>query len=169
MKKILLWGGLGLLLVFLSIGLYRSQQGQVGIGETAPDFELISFVGEKYQLSDYRGSVVVVNFWASWCESCKPEAKELELAYQFYLNRGDVLFLGVDYVDIEPEALAFLEEFGVTYPNGTDLRTKISQAYRVRGVPETFIIDQNGIISHVQIGPYSSLDHIKSTIDPLLD
>jgi len=169
MKKILLWGGLAILLVFLSIGLYRSQQGQVSNGEKAPEFELISFSGETHQLADYRGSVVVLNFWASWCESCKPEAKDLESAYQHYLNRGDVIFLGVDYVDTEPEALEYLEEFGITYPNGPDLRTEISQAYRVRGVPETFIIDQNGIIAHVQIGPYSSFEHIKSTIDPLLD
>lgn len=169
MKKILLWGGLGLLFIVLSIGLFRSQQGQVSIGEVAPDFELISFEGETYRLSDYRGSVIVVNFWASWCESCKPEARDLEQAYQDYLERGDVLFLGVDYVDTEPEALGYLEEFGITYPNGPDLRTKISQIYRIRGVPETFIIDQQGIIAHVQIGPYSSLEHIKSTIDPLLD
>ena len=169
MKKILLWGGLGLLFVVLAIGLFRSQQGQVSVGEVAPDFELISFDGETYRLSDYRGSVILVNFWASWCESCKPEARDLELAYQYYLERGDVLFLGVDYVDTEPEALGYLKEFGITYPNGPDLRTRISQAYRVRGVPETFIVDQQGIISHVQIGPYSSLDHIKSTIDPLLD
>jgi cytochrome c biogenesis protein CcmG/thiol:disulfide interchange protein DsbE len=80
-----------------------------------------------------------------------------------------VLFLGVDYVDTEPEALAYMEEFNITYPNGPDLRTKISQAYRIRGVPETFIIDQNGVISHVQIGPFQSLAEIKSYIDPLLD
>jgi cytochrome c biogenesis protein CcmG/thiol:disulfide interchange protein DsbE len=169
MKKILLWGGLGLLLLVLSIGLFRSQQGQVAVGEIAPDFELISFDGETYKLSDYRGSVVLINFWASWCESCKPEARDLEEAYQSYLERGDVIFLGVDYVDTEPEALAYLEEFGITYPNGPDLRTKISQIFRIRGVPETFIIDQQGVIAHLQIGPYSSLDHIKSTIDPLLD
>ncbi len=169
MKKLLLWGGLVLLFIVLGIGLFRSQQGQVSIGEAAPDFELITFDGETYRLSDYRGSVIVINFWASWCESCKPEARDLEQAYQDYLERGDVLFLGVDYVDTEPEALSYLEEFGITYPNGPDLRTKISQAYRIRGVPETFIIDQQGIIAHVQIGPYSSLEHIKSTIDPLLD
>jgi cytochrome c biogenesis protein CcmG/thiol:disulfide interchange protein DsbE len=169
MKKILLWGGLLLLLVVLGIGLFRSQQGQVAVGEPAPDFELISFSGETYRLADYRGSVIVVNFWASWCESCKPEARDLEAAYQFYRGRGDVLFLGVDYVDTEPEALAYLEEFGITYPNGPDLRTKISQAFRIRGVPETFIIDQQGSISHLQIGPYQSLEEIKSTIDPLLD
>ena len=169
MKKILLWGGLGLLFVVLGIGLFRSQQGQVSIGEVAPDIELVTFDGETYRLSENQGKVIVVNFWASWCESCKPEARDLESAYQYYLERGDVLFLGVDYVDTEPEALAYLEEFGITYPNGPDLRTKISQAYRVRGVPETFVIDQQGIITHVQIGPYMSLEQILSTIDPLLD
>lgn len=169
MKKIVLWSGLGLLLVFLTIGLIRSQKGQVKVGEVAPDFELITFEGETYSLAEYRGSVVVVNFWASWCESCKPEARDLEAAYQKYLGRGDVIFFGVDYVDTEPEALAYLDEFGITYPNGPDLRTEISQAYRVGGVPETFIIDQDGIIAHVQIGPFPSLEDILIRIDPLLD
>jgi cytochrome c biogenesis protein CcmG/thiol:disulfide interchange protein DsbE len=169
MKRLVLWGGLALLILVLGIGLYRSQQGQVAVGEMAPDFELETFSGEVYRLSDYRGSVILVNFWASWCESCKPEARDLEQAYQDYLERGDVIFLGVDYVDTEPEALAYLEEFGITYPNGPDLRTKISQAYRIRGVPETFVIDQEGRIVHVQIGPYLSLEDIKNTIDPLLD
>ncbi len=169
MKKILLWGGLILLLTILAVGLYRSQQGQIKIGQPAPDFELISFAGETYRLSEYQGSVVVVNFWASWCETCKPEAKDLEAAYQIYKSRGDVLFLGVDYVDTEPEALAYLEEFGITYPNGPDLRTEISQVFRIRGVPETFIIDQDGVITHLQIGPFSSLEEILAAIDPLLD
>lgn len=169
MRKLLLWGGLLLLLVVLGVGLYRSQQGQVGVGEAAPEFVLESFSGETYRLSDYQGSVIVVNFWASWCESCKPEARDLEAAYQYYLPRGDVLFLGVDYVDTEPEALAYLEEFQITYPNGPDLRTEISQAFRIRGVPETFIVNKNGEIAHLQIGPFQSLDHILSVIDPLLD
>lgn len=168
MKKILLWGGLLVLLVILGVGLFRSQQGQVNVGEPAPDFELNTFSGETYRISDLKGSVVVINFWASWCESCKPEAKDLEDAYQSYLSRGDVVFLGVDYVDTEPEALAYLEEFGITYPNGPDLRTKISQAYRIRGVPETFVINQAGIITHLQIGPFRSLAEIQSYIDPLL-
>ena len=72
-------------------------------------------------------------------------------------------------MDTEPEALSYLEEFQITYPNGPDLRTEISQAFRIRGVPETFIIDQNGLISHLQIGPFKSLEEIKSRINPLLD
>jgi cytochrome c biogenesis protein CcmG, thiol:disulfide interchange protein DsbE len=169
MKKILLWGGLLLLLGILGVGLYRSQQGQIREGQSAPDFTLESFSGETYRLSDYQGSVVVINFWASWCESCKPEARDLEAAYQYYKPRGDVLFLGVDYVDTEPEALAYLEEFQITYPNGPDLRTEISQAFRIRGVPETFVIDKSGQIIHSQIGPFTSLDQILAVVDPLLD
>ena len=169
MKKGLLWVGLIFLLVILGVGLIRSQQGQVNVGEAAPDFELVSFSGKTYRLSDLRGKVVLVNFWASWCESCKPEARDLEEAYQSYLSRGDVIFLGVDYVDTEKEAMAYLEEFGITYPNGPDLRTEISQAYRIRGVPETYIIDQEGRIAHLQIGPFESLDEIQFYINRLLD
>src|SRR3990172_8086404 len=63
------------------------------------------------------------------------------------------LFLGVDYVDTEPEALAYLAEFGITYLNGPDLGTRIAQAYRIRGVPETFFIDKGGPVRWVKIGP----------------
>ena len=165
MKKILLWAGLVFLLLVLVVGLIRSQQGQVGIGEVAPDFELISFSGETYQISDFRGNVIVVNFWASWCEACKPEAEDLEAAYKFYEPRGDVLFLGVDYVDTETEALAYLEKFNITYANGPDLGTYISQSYRMRGVPETYIVGPDGRIVAVQIGPYMSLDQIVAQIE----
>lgn len=169
MKKLLLWGGLTLLLVILGISLLRAQQGQVGQGEKAPDFTLHTFDGAVYKLSELKGKVVVVNFWASWCESCKPEAADLEQAWNMYKPRGDVFFLGVDYVDTEPEALAYLDEFGITYPNGPDLKTRISQAFRIRGVPETYIIDQEGMIAHRQIGPFRSLDDILAVIDPVLE
>ena len=77
--------------------------------------------------------------------------------------------MGVDYVDTEPEAREYIEKFGITYPNGPDRRTDISQAFRIRGVPETYIIDRNGEIYHRQIGPFLSLEDIKSTLDPLLE
>ncbi|MBS1249530.1 MAG: Thiol-disulfide oxidoreductase ResA [Chloroflexi bacterium] len=169
MKKLLVWGGLAALLIIVAIGLNRAQQGQVGVGEKAPDFTLTTFDGEAYRLKDLRGQVVVINFWASWCETCKTEAADLENAWRTYQPRGDVLFLGVDYVDTEPDAKAYLAEFDITYPNGPDKRTKISQAYRIQGVPETFIIDKNGKIVHVQIGPFRSYEEIVSYIEPLLN
>lgn len=63
------------------------------------------------------------------------------------------MFLGVDYVDTEPEALAYIEEFEITYPNGPDLGTEISQAYRIQGVPETFFVAKDGTLRDVKIGP----------------
>jgi cytochrome c biogenesis protein CcmG/thiol:disulfide interchange protein DsbE len=168
MKRIVIWIGLGLFLLILGLALVRAQKGQVEIGQPAPDFTLTSFDGQEYHLEELRGNVVVVNFWASWCESCKPEARDLEEAWRTFQDEG-VVFLGVDYVDTEPDAMAYLEQFEITYPNGPDKRTRISQAYRIKGVPETYIIDQDGIISHVQIGPFSSYEHIISTIIPLLE
>ena len=78
------------------------------------------------------------------------------------------MFLGVDYVDTEPQARAFLKKFGHTYPNGPDLRTAISQLFRIQGVPETYILDPDGTLEYVQIGPFESADEIRTLIDPLL-
>jgi cytochrome c biogenesis protein CcmG, thiol:disulfide interchange protein DsbE len=111
---------------------------------------------------------VVLNFWASWCIPCEEEAADLEAAWRYYQPRGDVVFLGADYVDTEPEAKAYLAKFNITYPNGPDLGTRISQAFRMGGVPETYIIDQQGVLQHMQYGPFTSIDEVKAVVDPLL-
>jgi cytochrome c biogenesis protein CcmG/thiol:disulfide interchange protein DsbE len=165
---LLAWGALLVLLVVLALGLLNTQQGPVGEGQHVPNFTLTTFEGQQYNLVDLKGKVVVVNFWASWCKPCEQEAADLQAAWQFYEPRGDVIFLGVDYVDTEPQALAYLEKFQITYPNGPDLRTRISQAFRIRGVPETYFIDREGKLAFKQIGPFSSLAQIKSVVDPLL-
>lgn len=163
-----IWAGLLGLLALIGFGLMRAQQGPVAVGGRAPEFTLTTFEGDEVSTADLLGKVVVVNFWASWCKPCEQEALELELAYQIYKDQG-VEFLGVDYVDTETEALAYLDRFDITYPNGPDLRTFISQAYRMRGVPETFIIGPDGRISAVQIGPYTSLDQIVAQIEQAQD
>ena len=84
------------------------------------------------------------------------------------LSSGKVVFLGIDYVDTEIPARAFLKKFNNTYPNGPDIRTEISQMFRIKGVPETYIIDTNGILNYVKIGPFLNVDEIKTIIDPLL-
>ncbi len=166
---LLAWGALLVLLVILALGLLNTQQGPVGEGQHVPNFTLSTFDGQQYSLTDLEGKVVVVNFWASWCKPCEQEAADMQAAWQFYEPRGDVIFLGVDYVDTEPQALSYLEKFQITYPNGPDLRTRISQAFRIRGVPETYFIDRDGKLAFKQIGPFSSLTQIKSVIDPLLN
>lgn len=155
------------LLATLGFGLARAQQGSIGVGSPVPDFTLTTFDGEQIRIADLRGQVVLLNFWASWCVTCELEAKELEQVYQMYKDR-EVVFLGVDYVDTEPEALAYLEKYGITYPNGPDLGTHISQAFRIRGVPETYIVNPEGRVAQVMIGPYPSVEMIVQDIDDVL-
>jgi cytochrome c biogenesis protein CcmG/thiol:disulfide interchange protein DsbE len=163
------WVGIFALLALLAVGLLRNDEAPVMVGETVPDFTLTTFEGEQIRLEDLKGKVVVLNFWASWCKPCEEEAADLETAWRIYQPRGDVVFLGVDYVDTETEAMAYLEKFDITYPNGPDLRTKISQAFRIRGVPETYIIDQEGKLAAFKISPFISLVEIQGMIDPLLE
>lgn len=166
--SILAWFIVITLLLVLGFGLLRSQQGSVNVGEPIPHFTLTTFDGKTFRTADLKGKVLVINFWASWCKPCEQEAADLETAWRSYQASGEVIFLGVNYVDTEPEARAYLEKFAITYPNGPDLGTRISQAFRIRGVPETYIVDQNGVLQFVQIGPFRSLAQIKSVIDPLL-
>jgi len=170
----IVWALLVGLLVIVGIGLRRAQQGTVQPGEQIPDFTLTLYSGYEYQgrnevkLADLRGKIVVINFWASWCKPCEQEAAELEQAWEFYEPTGQVVFLGVDYVDTEPEARAYLKKFGITYANGPDLGTRVSQLFRIKGVPETYFIDQNGVLQYVKVGPFSSLDEIKASVDGLI-
>ncbi len=165
---ILAWGFLLALLLLLGFGLLRSQQGPISVGTVVPDFVLTTFDGQEIALQDLAGQVVVINFWASWCVTCDDEAVELEQAYQIYKDRG-VAFLGVDFSDKESAALEYLETYGVTYPNGPDVGTRISQAFRVRAVPETYIVSPDGILALAKIGPFISLQEIIDAIDSVLE
>lgn len=157
---------LGLLAV-LGVGLVRSQRGSIKVGDRVPDLILSTFEGDEIDFADLRGQIIVVNFWASWCKPCEQEAVELEQAYQQYKDQG-VVFLGVDYVDTETEARGYLAKFGITYPNGPDLGTRISQAFRIIGVPETYIIGPDGRLAAVKIGPYLSLGEIVNQIETVM-
>lgn len=166
--RIAAWGTLAILLVTLALGLRRSQQGPIQIGHPAPDFSLNTYDNQVYTLSQLRGKVVVINFWASWCKPCEQEAADLETAWRHYRSRDDILFLGIAWTDTPKNSQAYLEKFEITYPNGPDLKTRISQIYRITGVPETYIIDKNGILAYVKLSPFLSLEEIKAAIDPLL-
>lgn len=166
--QILIWGAVLLLLGIVAIQLVKSQQGSIEIGKPAPDFVLTSFEGEEYITEDLRGKVLVVNFWASWCNPCELEAEDLQTAWEMYEQTGEVVFLGVDWTDTDTEARAYMERFGITYPSGPDYGTRISQAYRTTGVPETYIIDKDGVLAYVKKGPFSSLQEILAAIAPLV-
>jgi cytochrome c biogenesis protein CcmG/thiol:disulfide interchange protein DsbE len=118
----------------------------------APEFSIPLFTGGTFTLSEQRGQVVVVNFWASWCVPCRQEAPVLENTWRKYKERG-VVFVGVDYVDSESEALKFIQEFNVTYPNGIDIGTETSRKYHIQGVPETYFVGKDGQLYGNHIGP----------------
>ena len=172
--QIIIWIGLLGLLVMVGVTLNKRQQGSVQPGDVIPDFTLPLFSGYEYagrseiKLSELRGKVVVLNFWASWCKPCEQEAAELQQAWEYYQPTEQVVFLGVDYVDTEPEARVYLQKYGISYPNGPDMGTRISQLFRTTGVPETYFIDKTGVLRYVQVGPFSSLAQIQAQIEQLL-
>lgn len=174
--QITIWTVLVALLVVVFMGLQRAQEGNVQAGAETGEFDFTMPLFEGYEhegaqeisLTDLRGKVVVLNFWASWCVTCKDEAVELEEAWRKYAPSGEVVFIGVDYVDTEPEARGYLERYDITYPNGPDMGTQISQAFRIKGVPETYFLDRDGVVQHVQLGPFATTQQITAIIDNLL-
>jgi cytochrome c biogenesis protein CcmG/thiol:disulfide interchange protein DsbE len=163
---IVLLAGILSVVIVIGIAFVRSQQGRPESG-MAPDFTLTTFDGQQIRLSDLRGQVVVLNFWASWCAPCREEAPALQSIWENYRDRG-VLVLGVAYADDPDDSRAFNAEFGLTYPSGPDIGTVISKdQYHITGVPETFIIDRNGeIVTFI----FSTITEpqIRAILDPLL-
>jgi cytochrome c biogenesis protein CcmG/thiol:disulfide interchange protein DsbE len=172
--QIIIWLFLVGLLATVALGLSRRQQGTVQPGEMIDDFNLTLYSdyelsgNNEIDLADLRGKVVVINFWASWCKPCEQEAAELQEVWLEYEPTGEVVFLGVDYVDTETDARVYLKKFGITFANGPDLATRISQYFRIKGVPETYFIDREGVLKYVQVGPFVNADQIRAQIDPLL-
>ena len=148
--------------LFVMIGAWMSKSNDttLEVGETALDFSLTSFDGEEFTLSDAKGKVVLINVWASWCVTCDDESFMLQQVWEELEPSGDYLFLGIDYVDTEKPALEFISSHGITYPNGPDLGSSISKKYMVSGVPETFLVDREGILRAIKIGPFDSAEEV---------
>ena len=178
--QVIVWIFLMGLLAVVALGLRQAQNRTVTVqpGVTLENFTVPMYDEYQYNgmsqvsLSDLRGKVVVVNFWASWCKPCEQEAAEMQQAWTEYESTGEVVFLGVDYVDTPTSAFVYLKKFGITYPNGEDLnvtlKRPISDYFNIQGVPETYFIDKNGVLQYVQVGPFSSVAQIRAQIDPLL-
>ena len=122
------------------------------VNRPAATFTLTSYAGEPMSLEAYRGRIVVVNFWASWCHpACYEEAPVLERNWRAYRDRG-VVVLGVDIQDKPDAAKKFIDGFSLTFPNALDTAGKVSVDYGVYGVPETFFIDGTGRIRAKHVG-----------------
>ncbi len=177
-KPLIILGAIGAIAavaaVFILALNLAGQQGARPIpGTPAPDFTLGAYEGyaagmpTDMKLSDLRGKPVVVNFWASWCVECFKEADALEAIYRKYKAQG-VVFLGVGYLDQDKPALDYLKQYDITYRNGIDVQQRISRAYRITGVPETFFIDKDGIVREVTIARLSEAQ-LSASIERLLN
>ncbi len=143
----------GLLALSLALGLQLSRRnmGRPTSG-SAPDFALALFDGSDFRLSDYRGQVVLINFWASWCPPCRDEAPDLNALYDDYRSKGFTV-LGVNMLESSRrKALDFIAEFGIGYPNGEDIGERVTNLYRVEAPPESFLIDRRGEVRRFFIG-----------------
>jgi peroxiredoxin len=120
-------------------------------GTAAPDFALKSAGGENLRLSEYRGDVVMINFWATWCGPCRQEMPLLDDLYSRYERVGFRL-LGVNIDDDSRRAMQMMEELGVSFPVLFDEKKEVSRLYQVEAMPVTVLVDRTGTVRHVHHG-----------------
>jgi thiol-disulfide isomerase/thioredoxin len=134
----------------------RSDHGApeiVSIGDTVPDFELIDEENRAIKLSDMKGSVVFVNFWATWCQSCVDEMPSLENLSRTLSGDASFRMVTILYKDSLPTAMAYLRDNRYTLPVYTNPDGSVARSFGLTGVPETYIIDKKGVLREKVIGP----------------
>jgi peroxiredoxin len=119
------------------------QERIVHAGDTAPDFKIVSDSGRTYTRKDFGGKILVLNFWASWCEPCVQEVPSLT-QFQRELGPDGVVVLGVSIDTNEKRYKQFLQRFRVNFPTARDPRADISSDYGTFQIPETYVIDTSG-------------------------
>ena len=138
--------------LFNKVELHASGMEYPAVNFFAPAFELPSLNGEKIRLADFRGKVVFINFWATWCVTCKTEMASMENLYQRFKGKDfEMLAINVDkdISLIKP----YLDKYNLTFPVLLDTNEAVKKKYKFLGLPATYIVDKNGIILHKAIGP----------------
>ena len=138
-----------------------------GSREPAPAVDLPRLSGKgNASLADYRGHVVVLNFWASWCDPCRAESPLLQRWHE-RLDKHGATVLGVDVQDVSGDARDFVDKYGLTYPMLRDGPGDIRDEYGILGLPETFVVDRHGRIAAVARGPVDE-QFMREQVAPLL-
>ena len=125
--------------------------GSVTLQERAPDFTLKSLEGSNLRLEEYRGQVVLINFWASWCGPCRQEMPLLDRLHQRYLDTGFAV-LGVNVEGEEAPARALIDKIPVTFPVLIDEGQTVSELYRLEAMPSTVVVDRDGVVRYIHRG-----------------
>ena len=138
-------------------------------GFSAPDFTLELLGGGQTTLSNLRGQVVLVNFWATWCPPCRAEMPAIEKVYRSFKPLGlEVLAVNLTDQDSEAAVTSFIQELGLTFPIPLDRDGSVSARYTLRGLPSSFFIDRQGMIRSVVVGGPMSAALIQSKVEDLL-
>jgi peroxiredoxin len=122
-------------------------------GFRAPDFTLSDLDGEQVSLSDFQGQLVLINFWAAWCPPCRDELPAIHAQYE---ESDDLVVLGVNFQEGADEVGPFVTDEGLTFPILLDKEGRVTMMYRARGLPTSFLVDAEGIITAVHIGPMTA-------------
>jgi peroxiredoxin len=128
-----------------------SLSADVTAGSLAPDFNLRDLEGELAQLSDYRGQVVLLNFWATWCGPCRIEMPAFQRKFIEH-RQGGFIVLGIDFDEREKDVLVFRDGLNLTFPLLLDPGAQVHRLYRIHGYPSSVFIDGEGIIRVIHIG-----------------
>lgn len=172
---------MGVMLMLLAVGLLvvvgyalYDRSRETPTEGPAPDFAIsvwemdrLALAGQNLDLAALEGQTIVLNFWASWCIPCQQEAPMFERVWQEYADRG-VVFLGVNTEDTDSAVFEYIDEFDLTYPHAPDRGGRMEEAYRITGIPETFIINGDGEIMHHFISSPNEAD-LRAEIDRALN
>ena len=157
--------------IFLAIGVMgtttaTSRSGKELVGKKAPSFVAPKVGGQLVSLENYKNRPLVLNFWASWCPPCRDETPGMERIWRKYEDQG-VVILGINVQDGEKEAERYISEFGVTFSNALDLDGSITVDYGVTGLPVTFFIDNDSVVTGRWVGSISE-DRLDNWVSNLI-
>ncbi len=139
-------------------------------GFLAPEFTLETIEGDSVSLHDFRGKVIVLNFWATWCPPCREEMPALQSMYEKYREEGMVV-LAVDLTaqDTTEDVQAFIAKNSLTFPVLMDVSATVARAYRAQALPTTFFIGKDGTIQKIIVGGPMSPALLETRIETLLE
>ena len=148
-----------LLVASLGWGCATAEADWPVVGAEAPAYGGATLAGDSVSLAGLRGQVVLLNLWATWCAPCRHETPFLEALFQARKAEGlTIVGVSMDTRDARNQVVEFVEEFGVTYPILLDPQMRGMDAYRVLGLPASFLIDRDGVLRWMRFGPVAEND-----------
>lgn len=151
----LLLAGVSLIAYFISQRDTQEKQPIVAVGLHVPNLEVAdAATSRKLSLADFRGKVLFINFWATWCQPCREEMPSIEGLFKRFTDNKDFVMLTILFRDDPQTAIYYLKQNGFDFPVTLDKEGQTARAYGLTGVPETYIVDKKGILREKIIGPY---------------